>query len=893
MVNIKHLLLLIILFLNSINMYSEIATIEELLKMKKQGLISEEDFKVFEAEINNEKILEKEMYDLKINSRLVSRTYKVIEREKKYYLPIKEFFKTIGFSNYTESEKNLKISLGSALREVNINLKDNQDIFLEGKEIYLESQKFSELFLNSCEINSKELKLRMSLSFDTPNEIVQLLDIEKDKLKRKNVETELVYSSKRKLFDLGYTRVELGLSYDKTAGEKSYKNEWDGNIGYQGGLLYGEITTDFDLREGELGTVRLEYVDIWKEHTLDIENRNAGEDREWGLSFYKEIGYYETSGGQVIIRENVPIGSRVELLYMGTSIEIKDDYNGIVEFDNPLIRTDRTYVLRIYQPDGKITEKEIVTVEDYNLQQKGQIEYSIGINENSQYDKYSTEFEIFYGITNDLTIGLGYSGDIEELSFRNGSSSSLIQKAKYLNNARLELVYGGTYNGLSYTFNLSGEKTLDTLDTYVGSGRTAKEISLSKRYSYKYLNQFNYQNWKFIYEHEGFGSFHDEKNRNKFDLEYDIFKNVDIGYEYEVRKYSYGQEKEVEEQVTIDADYTWNKFLFSAGSAIDIKESKNTEYRASVYYSGWTSLTARLENVISNYGKEHEVTLSIYNNNYQGFLDFSTEVTYSNIDKERVSFNVSLKLDDWLTIDNEFSDDGARSHRIGIDKVIDLKNPKIDIDGMDNSRVKVIAFVDSNNNNIYDKDEELASGIEVKIGDKTITTDKNGTGMFYGIGNNVLYDLKATIKKPSFTLGKNNIKVKSNFSSTVEAYIPIKPMLSLKGSVLLDQELKLVGDEKTAFYNELIIELKDLKGNVLETTIADDTGKFDISGLLPKDYYIEVTYIGTKYDLKTIKEEIELQYSKKNSTNVVLLKISNNNIAIKLPKDQKNMAILN
>ena len=74
MVNIKHLLLLIILFLNSINMYSEIATIEELLKMKKQGLISEEDFKVFEAEINNEKILEKEMYDLKINSRLVSRS---------------------------------------------------------------------------------------------------------------------------------------------------------------------------------------------------------------------------------------------------------------------------------------------------------------------------------------------------------------------------------------------------------------------------------------------------------------------------------------------------------------------------------------------------------------------------------------------------------------------------------------------------------------------------------------------------------------------------------------------------------------------------------------------------------------------------------------------------
>ena len=233
-----------------------------------------------------------------------------------------------------------------------------------------------------------------------------------------------------------------------------------------------------------------------------------------------------------------------------------------------------------------------------------------------------------------------------------------------------------------------------------------------------------------------------------------------------------------------------------------------------------------------------------------------------------------------MKIDNTLSDDGARNHRVGIDKVIDLKNPTKRIDSMDSSRVRVVTFVDANNNNIWDIGEERVEGVEVKIGNDKVVTDENGEGIFYGIGNGNIYDMKTTIKKPSFTIGDNVLKVKSNFSSTIDAYIPIKPMLTLSGSVILDEALKLAEDEKEEFYEELVIELKDLNGEVIETAIPDNEGLFDISGLFPKDYYIEVTYIGTKYDLKTIREEIELQYSKENSINQVMLKISNKNIAV-------------
>lgn len=887
----KYRVILALLILASIQTYSEDFTIEEILNLKNQGLISEEEFNVLKSELNNESLTQENLYDLNINSKLVSRTYKVYEKNKQYYFPLKEFFKYINFNNYVENKNEIILYLGSALREVKIDLKNNEFIFKDNNEIYIQSNKFSEIFLSTLSIEIDELLIRMYLNFDTPNEIHQLLDISKDKLLRKKSEEEIIYSSRRKLFDLGYTRIQLGQTFDKSAGEKKYKDSWDGNLGYQGGLLYGEITADYDLKEKELNTVRLEYSDIWKSHNLDIENRRSGNHREWGVFFYKDKGYYETSGGQVVIRERVPLGSRVELIYMGTSIEIKDDDNGIVEFDNPLIRTDRTYVLKIYEPDGKIYEKEIKTVQDYNLQQKNQFEYKIGINENSQYDRYKTDIDIFYGVTNNFTVGFGYSRDIEDIQVGRDYTGNIKSETKYLNNAKLDLVYGGTYNAISYIFNVSGTKTLNNYSSYKEIGDEKKNINLEERYSYKYLNQFNYSKWKIIYEHEKFGEFYEEKNRDKLDLKYDIFANTDIGYKYEIKRYKYKTNEKLE-QITLDSDYTWNKFLFSAGTSLDINDSQNNEYRVGVYYSGWERLTGRLENVWTKNGDEYESKISLYNNNLGGFIDFSTELGYSKQDKEKVSFKFAVKLDNWLKIDTNLSDDGAQNYRIGIDKIIDLKNPTIKLDTMDNSRVKAITFIDSNNNNIYDVGEELVPGVEVNIGDKVAVTNEVGEGMFYGIGNGVLYDMKVTIKKPSYTLGNNKIKVKSNFSSTVDAYIPIKPMLTLSGSVELDKGLNLKGDEKIEFYNDLIIELKDLNGNVVESAAPDNEGLFDISGLFPKEYYIEVTYIGSKYDLKTIREEIELHYSKDNSINTVLLKISNKNIAINTPEYKKNMAKL-
>lgn len=877
----KKLISAFILLLNSYTLFSQDgntfssteAKLEELNDLRCQKIITEEDFQVLQKEITGEEENKEEFYDLSINSKLVSKTYKIIKIDGKQYFPLKEFFKYINFGNYKINKESIIVYLGSALRKEKIDFP--KDGFFTKNEIYIESKKFNEIFLSDEEIEEKQLKIRMYLSFDTPKEIMQLVDVNKEKLLKNENKNELIFQSEKKLFDLGYTRIQLGKTFDKEAGKQSYKNSWDGQLSYQGGLLYGEITADYDLKEKEFNTIRLEYDDIWKGHTLDIENRKYNKSREWGLELYKDKSFYEDAGGEIVISERVPIGSRVELLYMGTPIDIKDDINGKVEFSNPLIRTDRTYTLKIYEPDGKIIEKEIKTVKDYYLQKRGEFEYRVGINEKKQYNRYETYTKLFYGITDRLTVGLGYERKIEDIVSKNNEN-----KIKYLNNITSDIVYGGTYNGLSYTFNLNTENALNNTDVLMLRNGFDEQISIKDRYRYKYLNQFNYKKWKLIYENEDYGKYYEENKRKKIDLEYTASEHLNLGYEWEKTKYRVTKEGEQKKVFTINTDHLWRSILFSAGTELDADDNRNNIYRLSAYYSGWTSLAGRIENVWLKNGKEYETKLTLYNNSYKGFLDFSSELSYSNKNKEKLTFTISIKLDDWLTIDNSFNDTGARNHRIGIDKVIDLKKPTLKIDSIDTSRVKVITFIDKNNNNIYDPDEERVSNVEVKIGNDKVITNKNGEGMFYGISNGNLYDLKVTIKKPSFTLGENILKIRSKFSSTVDAYIPIKPMLTLSGHVILDKSLNLKEDEKEDFYSELIIEVKDLTGKVIETTLPDNEGLFDVSGLFPKDYYIEVTYVGSKYDLKTIKEDIKLQYSANSSDNQIMLKVSNEYMAI-------------
>lgn len=842
-------------------------TLEELDELRRLNAITQEDYEILKMEITGDGMVQDGVYTLKLGNKPVSKNYKVILENGREYFELQEFFAVIGFTNYYPKKDGVTIYLGESLDEIKLDYKNNKVFYLgkeiatedtgakfllKGNTIYVEKNIFKQLFLYDLSVDIQKLEITMNLGFTPPLAIETLLDISAAKLEKRDDINEIIYTGKREMFNLGYLRVEAGNSWTRTEEEKSYKSEWDGNLSYQGGLLYGGFQFDYDMKEKEFSNFRLDYDQIWKNHSLEISKSNFDSDGEWGFHFYKDKGYYNI-GDTIVIRERVPVGSRAELLYMGTPIAIENEANGEVVFSNNMIKTNRDYQLKIYYPDGKIILKDIRTSEDYNRQQKGEMEYDISLNENSSENGYTTDLNFYYGVTDKFTFGAGINRDI---------TKNVQQQKDYMTTVNTELTYGDTLNGYSYTLQLNGERTLDHY--YDDTNK-----NLEDRNKWGYLAEVTKNKWRTKFEQIRYAEYYDKKEENKFKISYDVTNALRIDYGHSTIKYradKFGETKSKDKSSSIGVSYdkTIGGILIGSSIDLDLEDSKNNEYSVNAYYSGFKSFTTRLENTWTNNGEDYEVSLNLYNNNLGGFLDVSAEVRYSNIEKETFGLTFSMTLDSWFKFDVDGDEHGNNNVRVGIDRIIDLKNPKLEVDNMDVSRAKIITFVDQNNNNMYDKGEPRVEGVEVKLGTHRVVTDKNGEANLYNLSNGIIYELQPTIKKPSYTMGNNVIKLQSNFSSDVDVLIPIKPMMNLTGYVNLDETLGIKENERDEFYSNIIIQILDMKGKEIDLASPDNTGYFDISGLFPEEYLIKVYYIGDNYNILNLNEKIVLKYDEEN-----------------------------
>lgn len=566
---------------------------------------------------------------------------------------------------------------------------------------------------------------------------------------------------------------------------------------------------------------------------------------------------------------------------MGSPIALENEKDGEVTFSNSLIRSDRDYQLKIYHPDGKIVVKDIRTSEDYNRQQKGEIEYDISLNENKTDKGYESTANLYYGITNNLTLGAGFNRDIVK---------DMRLNKRYINTFNSELTYGNIFNGISYTLQVNGEFTTD-------SGYNSYNRDFREKNQHGYLLELTKNKFRTVFEKERYGKYYEEKERNTFTAYYDLFSNMRVDYRYEDVSYRedfWGNVKSKDKESTIGVSYdkSFGKLLFGSSASFDMENSKNNEYNFNVYYSGFKNFTTKLENNWTNNGENYEVSLNIYNNNISGFLDVSAEIKYSDVYKETFGVEFSMTLDSWFKFDLDGDEHGNHSMRVGVDKIIDLKNPSLHLDNMDVSRATITTFVDANNNNIYDKGEKVVDGVEVTLGTEKVVTDQNGRAQVSGISNGVLYELKPTIKKPSYTMGNNVVKLQSNFSSDVDIHIPIKPMMNLSGYVNLDKTLDISESKVDEFYSDIIIEIVDMEGKEIEISSPDNTGYFDISGLFPEKYGIKVYCLGSDFEILNLNDEIALTYNEERGFEFeIVLNVTDKDITMETTDEIENSAV--
>lgn len=849
-------LLGIFLALSSFKIFAD----ENLDMLLQQGLISSEEYQILKNESFEEE--GEVFYNLMINGEVKSNIFEIFVEDQRYFIPIKSFFELIQFKNYTLENGKLSASIGESLDKIEFDsvnkfAKRNEEIFSCSNEIfekngdiYLESEIFKKIFLKYLAINKETQKINMTLSFTTPEDIRLRMKLTEKMLQEKTNINELVYTNQPTLFELGYLRVNATetFSKDKESEDTGWEKDWEAYVEYQGATLFGELTTNYNFKTHSFKDIVLRYDEVYTNHMLEIGSYEVGDggSREWELNFRKDKGYYITGNKNYIIKENVEIGSRVELLYLDTVIDIQEAVNGVVEFSRAEIKEDREYKLRIYTPEGKVYEKIINTTSNYNQQNKGEFEYDISLRENHDINKVNFNSNVYYGLTDTITIGGGFSRTPEEIQ----------NEYKYLNKGNIEGIYSSSYKSIPYTLKLGGSKILNNED--YGNNKNTGD-----NYSIDFLGQVDFHKLRLKFEHSKYGAFYENKNESSFSVRYSPLTSLDL-------EYSIDKAKKRKNEFNFNSDETTKTFSAQYSKSFkdilisgDYQRTSDvdgdySEYGLNLYYTAWRTITTRLENRWNADG-EYEVAFSLFNNGNNA-IDYNFEARYSEANKDSFTLRFSMKLDNWFRYEGNVDKHGSQSHKFGVDRIVDLKNPKADVRTMDSSRVKVITFVDLNNNNILDEGERRVEKVEVKIGEQKVLTDENGEATFYGIPNQVLYDLKPEIRKPNFLLGNNKIQVKGTGTSTIIAYIPIKPMVSLTGIVNIDRGLNKTPMEKMRIYDEILVQIKDLNGKVLDMAIPDNTGIFEISGLFPEKYFIEVQYTGLDFNIKGANEIIQLTY---------------------------------
>lgn len=812
----------------------------------------------------------KQIYDLMINGELKSKSYSVWYKNQNMYFSLFNFLEAINFKNYHQDLKTGDITLlvGDSLEEIKISVKNNyinypieklkllkDDLILDGREIYIKSDIFKSVFLRNLRISQEEQKINMNLNFSTPEEINLRLKLTKNSLNEEKLKDEIIYKNKNKLLEAGYLRTEVNKIFtrDKNSEDDSFQDDWEARLEYQGAFLYGELNAEYDVKEHLLGDVKLTYDDIYNKHTLELSSFKYGDKgaRENGIRFWKDKGYLVTGSKEYILTEDVPIGSRVELIYLGTVIDIQTAENGQVVFANRNIKEDREYTLRVYTEDGKIYEKIINTTSDYNQQNKGEWEYNFDIREDHASDRYRINAITYYGLTDSLTAGAGYIKEPRTIN----------NKYEYLDKGRGELVFSNSIKGYQYTLRAGGEKAFNNYVDDVTLKSTEDE------YKYDLLGQIDFKDLRFKYQQENYGKYYYDKFEKVLSARWKPIKPLELEWEkvwkekYRDLSYSEEERKQEGDRYRVEYSKSWKSLLLTAEYQKSTLFDEEDEYSLNLYYTGFRTFTTRFENTWNEDGK-YETAFSIFSNGNDLF-DYTLEARYSEETKDSLTFRFNLNYNNWFNFESEADKKGNQRYKVGIDRITDLRNPKANIRSIESSPVEVTAFIDMNNNDKFDEGEKIAKNIEIKLAGETKKTDKDGKAIFYGIPNRVLYDLNAEIKRPSLLQTPVPLKVEGKNTATIEAYLPIKPMTTLTGQINVAEMLGLSELEKMKIYENIIITIKDISGKELEVTMPDETGTFDVSGLLPTEYLIEVNYIGIDYSIKGINEVIQLSYIEK------------------------------
>lgn len=796
------------------------------------------------------------LYSFSFNKKIKTTATKVyLMQNKKIYVELQEFLSTIGITNNKWIDERYTIDVENIYnQEKVINLEKKyitsnskkiffkDEIMEKDEKIYVEIDFLPNLLgIKKLEKDDDKLTVDINTSFRLPIELSNIRKYRQEEFKKnEKEEKEKVYSTK-KLFEAGNLRTIY--SYRKNFQASNYETKLV-DVEYLGPLLYGDFETYYGIYpKVENYQTRLTYRNVYTNHAIifgdtsvnlpGVLGGTVGGLR--GISFKKDeklIGEY--SNNKVTITGSAPLGKFVELYQNGKLILYEDVKEGQYRFkDIPLSFSSDSFYVVIYNLDGSVSKENLNRYYGERPEKTGEFGFNIQMGKSS-FDKYDQFIgEINYGLTENITLKSGFY----DLKYNAFYSTYNPQENR---TTKVGLLYVSDYSKNPYNLEFNVFNSNNNID-----------------YTYRYSQIF--KNYRLDLEGGDYSENTQKRINKKYEVGVNLSKdrfirdNINFGIRYRAKEYSYNQE--INEIGTVlrvafqnlTPEYGYYKSL--------INDSTSHELNLRSYYfrnySIYAGITYKTQYDFDE--TRYKIEIMSRNNRDNGIRYRSY---YEKSDRYGDVFGVAFEIDydSWFSGHANYAKSNGVSHidsGFTLDKVINLSDLNTKVTSVENTSVKGIVYVDTNNNGKYDEgvDKPLPR-TDVNVYGKSSITDENGR---YSIGNlspNSEYDLKIYPQNPLYKGKVDAYRLIPNPAAPIDLDIPVYTRKIVSGMINFPNQKLMEKYLKTLYLN--IIDKKT--GKKLEVSIPENDGFYLMENLIAGEYLITLESVEKPGEILLEKE---------------------------------------
>ncbi|WP_300329987.1 hypothetical protein [Fusobacterium sp.] len=718
---------------------------------------------------------------------------------------------------------------------------DDEESFVMDGELYVNIKVLEKkLLFKESFFDYSALKLNVEPNFILPYEERERAKVERLRLDTRKVEDEkkIDFEIPRKLATPGLFKID----YSKSNVEES---EYQIKYEYSSQLLYGELYLSGEIKpEHKIDYGNLTYSDIIEDNDLVVGNFSLiapsffGVDTKvLGVSFENKDTYMTRDSGITIIKGQAKNAETIELYRNSFLVDYIKPYSENFEFriDDGVFNSD--YTLKIYYENGEIEERKVYSLSDSDLLKKGKSRFTFQGGKGDETHENQYIGRAFYGVTDNLTLGLGGMN----LNSTSGNQYRILESDILLR---------------------TGNKNFPMIINYKNyydykSEENSYELSVDQKL-------FSY-NLKFI--ENSFSETIAEQSEIK------KYNSISLGKSFNRNFFEIGVERilKTEEKFGEDKEENiyglWDSSVFNpVYTSLKIEKNINGSredvgFKPSLSYSNG-SVSILLEADISKddgkrrYDQEYFLRINHKKENLFKeilFVDVGAEIKYSNETKKftyGLSFNIELDDIIYMKLPSTttFDEDKNRKTQTGLEvsKIIDLSNPKRKIKkniSLNSSWIHGKVFLDKNGNGVYDEGETPLENVKVMVDNKHFYSDKNGEYVAEGFYSNevVVLDIDRKTLDPMLKNSRDSLKIKTRRSSGAKIDIPVEVVSLVMGNIWQTEDFSEKEFIRSISMTTILLE-KD--GKVVKTIDPEFDGMFFFEDVTPGEYIIKFEYIG-------------------------------------------------